>query len=193
MLAAGFSHNIFLSAGNLNAAGNTLGGTVSGNGTISGGFTMGPGGVLSPGTSPGLIASDGNANLGLGSTYAEDLAGPNAVTGYDVLDVTGTLAINAILSLTLSYDPAPTDTFTIIRNDDVDPITGTFVGLPEGAVIVAANTNNANVYKFQITYQGNGISGPGNDVVLSVYVPEPGTMALAAMGVMGLMMRRRKR
>jgi hypothetical protein len=47
---------------------------------------------------------------------------------------------------------------TIINNDGVDAVTGTFTNLPEGATITASSGA-----KFKISYHG----GTGNDVVLT--------------------------
>src|SRR5205085_700669 len=53
--------------------------------------------------------------------------------------------------------PAPGDHFIIVNNDDADPVSGTFAGLPEGGVFSVGGAH------FSITYQG----GDGNDVVLT--------------------------
>ena len=66
----------------------------------------------------------------------------------------------------------------IVDDDFAGPQTGTFTGLPEGAIFTADGT------EFQITYKG----GDGNDVVITA-VPEP--MALLLTPALLLMRRRR--
>lgn len=76
----------------------------------------------------------------------------------DQLSVVGTISVGGALDL----NPLSSfygDTFTIISNDESDPVSGNFDGLPEGAVIPLGGK------LFQITYAG----GDGNDVVLNLY------------------------
>jgi autotransporter-associated beta strand protein len=62
------------------------------------------------------------------------------------------------LQIPANFNPVPGDVLTIIDNDGTDPVSGTFKGLPEGAVIQAGGQ------RFRITYVG----GTGNDVVLTL-------------------------
>jgi hypothetical protein len=76
----------------------------------------------------------------------------------DQVQVAGTVTIGGSLIVDiLSGAPATGQTFTIIDNDGADPVSGTFAGLPEGAVIAVATS------AFVISYHG----GDGNDVVLT--------------------------
>jgi len=78
--------------------------------------------------------------------------------------VTGSVALNnAVLSLTLGYTPAAGDSFVIVNNDGAYAVTGTFSGLPSGALI----TNGATI--FRIAYNG----GDGNDVTLTTTLGAP--------------------
>lgn len=77
------------------------------------------------------------------------------------IDVTGTVALNgAPLRTYASGKIAAGQTFTIINNDGVDPVNGTFENLPEGAVLDGVE------FRFRISY----IGGDGNDVVLTTLV-----------------------
>jgi hypothetical protein len=77
--------------------------------------------------------------------------------------VTGTVGLgNSTLSLTSSLVLPPAAMFRIISNDGVDPVVGTFAGLPEGATVTTARGG-----VFTISYQG----GDGNDVVLANLTP----------------------
>ena len=60
------------------------------------------------------------------------------------------------LALPEGFSPTLGQAFTIVDNNDVDPIKGTFAGLPEGATFTSRGVT------FSISYAG----GTGNDVVL---------------------------
>ncbi|HYR76789.1 MAG TPA: autotransporter-associated beta strand repeat-containing protein, partial [Pyrinomonadaceae bacterium] len=155
-----------VSAGTLLVNGSQSSSAVSLNGGILGGAgTMGAvtstasGGSLAPGSGgPGLLNS-GNVNLSTGSpSFVVELNGTTAGSGYDQLNVTGTVNLTgASLSGTVGFTPAIGSTFTIINNDSTDAVTGTFAGLSEGSNIVLSG------YNFTISYTG----GTGNDVVLT--------------------------
>jgi hypothetical protein len=76
------------------------------------------------------------------------------------LNVVGAVEIdNAALNVvSLAQQTKPGDRFVIIDNDGIDPVQGTFAGLPEGSVITMPDGA-----KLQISYQG----GDGNDVSLT--------------------------
>lgn len=115
---------------------------------------------------PASIAlGTGTMNMGDTTLDAPDTlsATLNDALGSGQLVVTGTVAINgAMLALDVSELPADREDFTLIDNDDIDPINGTFAGLPEGAVFLADGTY------FKISYEG----GDGNDVVLEALAPK---------------------
>ncbi len=146
------------------------GGTLQGTGSIAPNctLTVEPGGILTPGHSPGCLAS---GNLVLSGAYQAELAGTTACTGYDQLQVTGTVNLtgSTLIPILLNgFVPKAGDSFTLITNDGSDPVTGTFTGLPEGATVTVGST------VFKISY----IGGDGNDVVLTAQVvpgsPETG-------------------
>jgi hypothetical protein len=95
-----------------------------------------------------------------GSYLLAQLSGTVPGVGYDQLSVTGTVTINSGANLypQLGFAPSPGQTFVLVDNNGIDPVAGTFNGLPEGATI----TLNANELK--ISYVG----GTGNDIVLTV-------------------------
>lgn len=131
--------------------------------TIGGSLTTtAVGASISPGNSPGIINS-GNLTLGPGSTTNMEVNGTTVGTQYDQLNVTGTVNISptAALNVSLGFTPTVGNSFTIINNDGADAVTGTFAGLPQGAVFYVLTT------AFQISYTG----GSGNDVVLTVVAP----------------------
>ncbi len=94
-----------------------------------------------------------------GTTYGGAFFDLNATGASDLIQVTGTLTLeNAPLNVVVrSGIPVPGQKFELIDNESSNPVSGTFVGLPEGATV------NFGGYLFTITYHG----GDGNDVVLT--------------------------
>jgi hypothetical protein len=128
-------------------------------GNISGTGTLAPG-------SPGILTC---SNVDMGSSFSKfnvELNGPSAGTGYDQLNVRGTNNLRgATLGLAIGggLTPFQGQTFTILNNDGTEPVTGTFGGLPEGAV------TNVRGLTLAISYVG----GTGNDVTLTVLQVNP--------------------
>ncbi|MBS1793306.1 MAG: right-handed parallel beta-helix repeat-containing protein [Acidobacteria bacterium] len=158
--------NLVTAGGTLNILNGTYAGnvdvnkvlTLKGTPTILGTLTTSVAGArISPGFSPGIINS-GSLSMTSGSSLDIELNGTTAGTGYDQVNVTGTVSLGgATLNVTTGFAPTAGNTFTIINNDGADPVSGTFDALPEGTVFyVGANS-------FRISYVG----GTGNDVVLT--------------------------
>jgi fibronectin-binding autotransporter adhesin len=127
-----------------------VGGYLSGTGTIQGAVN-----ILSGGIGLGLLKT-GNLTINGGGSNANVSIKSG---GYNHAAVTGNVNLTgSALNLTVAYNPYVGASYTLIDNDAADPITGTFVGLPEGALL-AINTQT-----FQLSYLG----GTGNDVVLSL-------------------------
>ena len=136
-----------------NAAG--LGGSGAVSGTVTGANTA----RLAPGGSPESLAT-GSVTLAATNFVDVEIFGTAPTTQYDQLFVSGAVNLNGAqlnLSGTLTPTPGALQSFTIIDNDGVDPVNGTFAGLAESAAVVF------NGELLFITYQG----GDGNDVVLS--------------------------
>jgi autotransporter-associated beta strand protein len=138
----------------------TLGGTGTvGTITCTGFFAK----TLAPGASPGILNSS-NVTFDDFTTFPVELNGTMPGGGYDQLNVNGTVSLGScLLSNSLGYAPAVGDSFTIISNDGADPVSGTFNGLPAGALL----TNGATI--FRIAYNG----GDGNDVILTTTLGAP--------------------
>ncbi len=90
---------------------------------------------------------------------------PNTATFNTAGDVPvmtdGFTASGLPLGLTLGFAPAPGTVLTLVNNTGLTPISGTFNGLPNGAVVTA--TFGAQTYFFVINYAG----GDGNDITLT--------------------------
>ncbi len=113
-----------------------------------------------------LTTFGGDVDLGLsrlnatGFLAANDarliVSASNGISG--VLSVTGPVSLSGCrLELNLKFSPPLGAAFTLIANDGVDAITGTFSQLNEG------DTFAVGAAQFRITYRG----GTGNDVVVS--------------------------
>ncbi|MCX7423287.1 MAG: FG-GAP-like repeat-containing protein [Planctomycetia bacterium] len=140
------------------------GGTFGGSGTIGGGHTLtiNNGGTLAPGNSPGIVNS-GSVTFNSGSIFSVELNGTTVGTGYDQLNVTGTVDLNgATLDAILGFTPAAGATFVIVNNDGSDAINGTFGSLSQGALLTIAGK------KFHIYYDFDNGGGQNNDVALIV-------------------------
>ena len=135
------------------------GGTLAGTGTITGQVTnTNASGTVSPGAAAGGAGTLNTGNLVFpnAATFKMDVNGTGAGQ-FDQLNVTGTVNLtNVTLSLQGGYVVAPGDTITLINNDGAEAITGTFVGLAEGAVVSVGG------FVGRVSY----IGGSGNDVVL---------------------------
>jgi autotransporter-associated beta strand protein len=130
--------------------------TVGGTGTIAapvavtGALAAGDTTVASTGS-----LTVGNLSFGSGGTLDVLMNGTTAGTGYDQVNVNGTVDLTeATLALTAGFTANPGDQFTIINNDGTDAVTGTFTN--GSTVTVGGQT-------FSINYAG----GDGNDVVLT--------------------------
>jgi autotransporter-associated beta strand protein len=136
------------------------GATLGGSGT-TGAVTVLSGGILLPGSSgqPGILSA-GNVSLNGGATFNVALDGSTpGAGGYAQLDVSGTASLNnSNLNVSVGYAAAVGTSFTIIKNNGPNAISGTFKNLAEGATFVVGSMT------FKITYKG-GTSG--KDVVIT--------------------------
>jgi hypothetical protein len=147
--------------------------------------------LLAPGQSPGPILIDTILSLGVNSVSQFELGGVNPgefdqVWGLNELWISNGSDLE--VSLNEGFLLADGMEFMIfdIQGDLPTMITGQFYSLSEGSLI--GNFAGTNLF---ITYQG----GSGNDVVLyTTAVPEPSTLAMLGLAIMGVSLfdRRRK-
>ncbi|MEI8195136.1 MAG: PEP-CTERM sorting domain-containing protein [Phycisphaerae bacterium] len=173
-------------------------------GTLSGVGTSGAcisSGTIAPGDNNGIgvLKMGGAVILNAGSTYQVQLAGTpvgrgTAGVNYDQLSFTGSNQImmitsGALLAVTSLADFQATagDYFVIVSSTRA--ISGTFAGLPDGAVV---GTFGGTPFAIHYNVDANGGLTPGTNIVLAA-VPEPAALGLLGLGAMGLLGRRRKR
>ncbi|MGV6852908.1 MAG: beta strand repeat-containing protein [bacterium] len=117
---------------------------------------------ISPGFSPGQLTFD-RLYVDENTKLSFELNGTTAGTEYDQIiiltkiDLEYDLENGTSLDVSLGFVPDAGDSFTIIDNQSANTVSGTFINLPEGAIVNVGN------YRFSISYVG----GDGNDVVLT--------------------------
>jgi fibronectin-binding autotransporter adhesin len=181
----------------------SLSGTLRGSGLVQGTLTAASGAVVAPGGGAGILTTQ-NLDLQTASTFEVELSklvpmsAPVAGSDYDALSVTNafpgvlpTVKLGGNLSVLAGMGIEVGDIFSIILNNDVDNVDGTFAGLPNGTVFVAGGQ------PFQISYGDDSLTAAfeltgGNDVSL-LAVPEPGTAALLLGGLAWFGAWRRRR
>src|SRR5208337_1582304 len=155
-------------------AGGQLGGHGSFGDVVTSGGTVGAGGLSSfnqniPDTE---IANVASLTLNSSATFQAQANSITPGSGYSQVIVSGAVALNgATLSLP-SYAPngnafVPGSSLTLIKG--ATSLTGTFNGLPEGAILYVAGV------KFKITYQGGA---GGLDVVLNRFASTTTTLTV---------------
>lgn len=163
----------------------TMNGDVHGTGSFSGQVQFGA--TFSPGDSPANVFLQ-NVDLLSSSTLVMELAGTTFGTEYDRLTASGIVSIqNGVLDINLvsGFNPAPSDTFTIISGT----IAGgaSFSNAPNmGGIGLLADPNATAT----VQYNGDSI------VLTNVqFVPEPSTWAMWSLGLgllLGVQRLRRK-
>lgn len=202
-VANAYSGTTTVVAGTLVAANNTgsatgmkgvtvcSGATLSGPGIISGSVTVA--GTLAPGDGVGILTINNRVTFQSGATFAAEIYGLNAGTGYDELTTSGPVSLAGSLALSFgSLTPSNDDIFFLINNTGAEAIAGTFQYADDGKVATF------NGYNWYITYDANNSATPslngGNDVALYCRaVPEPGTLALLATAALSLLALSRRR
>jgi autotransporter-associated beta strand protein len=172
--AEAYSGGTSVSAGTLDVEG-TIGavsltaGTLEGDGSV--GQVSSTGGTLRPGRgSPGVLRASG-VGLGASSTFSVRLNGAMPGIGYDQLAANGPVSLGgATLSPSLGFSPSAGQVFTIISNGGGGAVSGTFAGLPEGAVFPVGGV------PMRISYGG------GHDVTLTVVAAPSASITSPASG-----------
>lgn len=165
------------------------GGVVRGVGTFDGPLVFNAGSTLHPGSGPGILTVTGPTTMSGGSTYSVELNGPAAGSGHGRLVVasTGSIALNnATLSISLGYTPAAGDRLFILSNESLNPITGTFDGIPQnGPITIGVGGLTTALVSYNGDVATNSLTG-GNDVVVYNFVTVPEPTAVFGLAVVGL-------
>ena len=124
--------------------------------------------------------------------FSDALSGTFTSLGL-VGDLTLGASSNLVLSLANGYTPGGIgSTFTLVNNDSIDAISGTFATINGGAFgggNTFALTNDIGTYNYALSYTG----GTGNDLLMTQVVPEPATLALLAFSLTTVVVLRRRR
>ena len=176
-----------ISQGGGNAQFNWSGGTLT-VGTLGFSLTQDVAGtVFAPGQSPGLttIAGDyaltaGSLEIEMNGTEQGDLDGDDI--GYDFVDISGTATLDSTLQILLldGFLPATWGAF--------DVLTATSITLGDGFLLEQPVGFWPHFFEATVVPGGNG-----EILRLTAAVPEPGTLALLALGGIGALRRRRRR
>jgi hypothetical protein len=136
-------------------------GTLAGEGTAGSIVTATNAGNISPGAVNGAARGTlhtGSWNNVDGLSFQVAIDGTTPGTDYDQVEVTGTVDLTGMtLSTSIGYSATIGDEFTIIDNDGVDAVVGSFAGLNDGDLFSDSG----------LTYQYDKDGGDGNDVTIT--------------------------
>jgi fibronectin-binding autotransporter adhesin len=164
--------------GSLASAVNVIGGVLSGSGSIAGNVTVGDA-TLAPGSSPATLTIAGVLGLSSGSTLSYELCGTNTAPGGGVNDL-----IQSVTDLTLDGTLNVTETVA-------DSFLSANAGDKWTLITYGGNLANNGLDLSAMPTLGGGRyfavdTGTTGQVNLVVMVPEPGTLALLASSLIGL-------
>ena len=150
---------------------------VRGGGFLENGVEVQNGAAIAPGESPGILTFGGNTTIGQDGRLIIEIGGAVVGDQYDALHVDGDVVVAGILDVSLidGFTPSMDDSFVVLRGASV---TGRFAN--------AIDTINVGGFELPVHYFNDR-------VVLGrpVIIPEPGSIAFAAL-VSGALLRRRR-
>ncbi len=164
--------------------GGKLGGTGSINST---GVNVNAGGTIDPGIGIGTLSTSSLTLANSTSTFAAQLD-IDATPAADLLNVTGSVSLGGgVLDLTTinAGGGAFPRTYLIIANDGTDAVSGTF-----GSIVGLNPAYSVTVNTSFIGTDVLGRVGTGNDVAVTIVIPEPA--ALGVIASTGLLVLRRR-
>lgn len=172
-----FSGSTILDAGSLQIDGVQTASTIMLNaGTLTGvgrvGSIQGLGGTVRPGRTQAVAQNQLRSlsvTFNASTTFEPYIFSNDPDFENSRLTVTGTVALGGSTlhaRRNFVFNPAPGSVYLVLENDGADPISGTFAGLPEGAL------TSVEGLPFRVSYVG----GSGNDVVLTRASAPPATL-----------------
>jgi autotransporter-associated beta strand protein len=215
--ANAFNGQVTVAAGRLNVDG-ILPGSVN-TFTINAGAALGGTGAINRSVvvnglfnaghanAPGILSINNSIGFGAGSTFVVELQGTSPGSGYDQLALTAPNSAYSLGGTTLQgvhlngFVANFLDAFVIVNNSNPTPNsgTGTFAGLPDGALFNFDGQTfqiRYDVGTFSVTPQGGLVTlTPGGRIVIAA-VPEPTTiilLILSAAGAVGAIWHRRRK
>lgn len=146
--------------GSTAAALNLVGGRLEGNGTIGGTITSAGGTTIAPGIGGATLATltNGGVELSAGGTLVIDLDGAASPTA-DLLTTSGTTVLGGTLTVNSAINCPPGGTYTIVSASG--GLSGTFAGLPQGALFTGAGRGWVVTYD----YTGNVVTLSDQSIV----------------------------
>lgn len=150
---------------------------VTGSGDFSGSGVVEFADEFSPGNSPGAVSFGGDVSFTSGASLLMEVAGTEAGSEYDVLDITGEMTMDGALTVALLDDFAPElgDAFDLF---DFTGVEGEF------ADVILPELDGGLMWDDSAFYSTG---------TLSVAVPEPGSLALLGLSGLALLRRRSNR
>jgi autotransporter-associated beta strand protein len=146
--------------------------TVSSGATLAGAGTVGiiiAAGAVNPGPigSGTAILRSGNAIFNAGSTFTVTLNGTTAGTGFDQLNVGGTVDLteSPTLHLTIGFVASLGDTFVIITSSK--SLTGTFTGIADNSTV------SSDGQTFRVNYTANAVTLTRTALPIAPPTPAP--------------------
>jgi autotransporter-associated beta strand protein len=186
-----FSGATNINAGTLDLTGslasvvNVNAGTLTGSGTINNDVNVFAG-TVAPGTGPSTLTVTGDFNLSSGSTLSFELAGNNMTVGGGINDLV-TSVVDLTLDGTLNVIELGAGSFLSAKFGDKWRIFNYSGSLTDLGLALGSMPSLAAGYSFRIDTSTFG-------QVNLIAVPEPSSvMALSALGVVGLLVLRRRR
>jgi autotransporter-associated beta strand protein len=181
------------------------GGTLGGSGRFTGALIIADGGTVAPGNSPGTLNS-GDTTFAAGGSYVWEVNDATGVAGinWDLLDVTGTLTIDATAGspftiIVTSLDGSDQAGELANFDDQLDYsflLLSTTGGIELGAGATLESSFAIDTSAFTNTFEGNwSVALDGNDLFLTYVVPEPRFFAvlLGCIALGSALLRRRPR